>query len=106
MLLGNLHLRLKQYGLAVKAFDQVVKDYEPGVELRRIIRERGDPTLPEIIATGLDKLSAELAAAGGARWAREAETRRGVRLFANLQRGERDSRKRTSDREDPQPHRG
>ena len=44
MLLGNLRLRLKQYGLAVKAFDQVVKDYEPGhVELRRIIRERGDP---------------------------------------------------------------
>ena len=95
VLLGNLHLRLKQYGLAVKAFDQVVKDYEPGhVELRRIIRERGDPMryFREIIATGLDKLSAEsLLPPVALDWAREDGDLDGaVRLFTELQRGERD----------------
>ena len=95
MLLGNLHLRLKQYGLAVKAFDQVVKDYEPGhVELRRIIRERGDPMryFREIIATGLDKLSAEsMLPPVALDWAREDGDLDGaVRLFTELQRGERD----------------
>jgi len=95
VLLGNLHLRLKQYGLAVKAFDQVVKDYEPGhEELRRIIRERGDPMryFREIIATGLDKLSAEsLLPPVALDWAREDGDLNGaVRLFSELERGERD----------------
>ena len=79
--------------MAVKAFDQVVKDYEPGhVELRRIIRERGDPMryFREIIATGLDKLSAEsLLPPVALDWAREDGDLDGaVRLFTELQRGE------------------
>jgi tetratricopeptide (TPR) repeat protein len=95
VLLGNLHLRLKQYGLAVKAFDQVVQDYDPGhQELRRIIRERGDPMryFREIIATGLDKLSAESALPPIALdWAREdGELKSALRLFTELRRGEKD----------------
>jgi tetratricopeptide (TPR) repeat protein/ABC-type phosphate transport system auxiliary subunit len=95
VLLGNLHLRLKQYGLAEKAFDQVVKDYEPGhTELRRIIREHGDPMryFREIIGTGIDQLSAESVLPPVAvDWAKDDDGLRiAFRLFGELHRGEKD----------------
>jgi tetratricopeptide (TPR) repeat protein len=95
VLLGNLHLRLKQYGLAEKSFDQVVKDYEPGhSELRRIIREHGDPMryFREIIATGIDQLSAESVLPPIAvDWAKGDDSlKTAFRLFKELNRGEKD----------------
>jgi tetratricopeptide (TPR) repeat protein len=93
VLLGNLHLRLGQYGLANKTFEQVIADYQPShLELARIIRERGDPIryFREIVAQGLNRLSAEaLMPPLALQWASEDETlSTAVGVVKEIRRGE------------------
>jgi tetratricopeptide (TPR) repeat protein len=93
VLLGNLHLRLGQFGLASKTFEQVIADYKPShIELNRIIRERGDPIryFREIVAQGLDRLSAEaLMPPLALEWASEDEAlSAAVHVVKELRRGE------------------
>ncbi|MEC7751149.1 MAG: tetratricopeptide repeat protein [Myxococcota bacterium] len=62
VLLGNLHLRMKNYQIAVKTFESVVDAFEPTrKELDRILRDRGDPVryFHEIVSQGLESLSSE-----------------------------------------------